>query len=173
MAKRSSILNENRNPGWKQPDVERYFRKYLGVVNFIWLDGQKGGDVTDDHVDGTARFANGDTIVTLYRQDHTNPHEYNILASAKDANGQTYKLVHLPLTTRKINKVKDYGIYINYYMGNGVVLMPTYNDPNDARAKQILADLYPQREVIGIHAVELYKDGGILHCVTQQQPAIY
>ena len=172
MAKRSSILNKNRNPGWNQQDAEQYFRKYLGVVNFIWLDGQKGGDITDDHIDGTARFANGDTIVTMYRQDHIDPREYNVLANAKDAHGQPYKLVHLPLTTQKIDKVKDYGIYTNYYVGNGVVLMPTYNDPNDAKAKQILAGLYPQLQVIGIYSVELYKDGGILHCVTQQQPAI-
>jgi agmatine deiminase len=173
MAKRSSILNNNRNPGWNQQDMERYFGKYLGVVNFIWLDGKKGGDITDDHIDGTARFANGDTIVTFRREDHKDPSEYDILANAKDAHGEPYKLVHLPLTTKKIEKVRDYGIYTNYYVGNGVVLMPTYNDPNDAIAKQIIANLYPQRHVVGIDAVELYKDGGLLHCVTQQQPAIH
>ena len=171
MAKKSSILNKNRNPGWTLADVEAYFRKYLGVVNFVWLDGKKGGDITDDHIDGTARFANGDTIVTFYRHDHEDPRDYDVLASAKNADGKPYKLVHLPVTTRKIPKVKDYGIYTNYYVGNGVVLLPVYNDPNDAVAQEVLAGLYPSRTIVCIDSTELYKDGGILHCVTQQQPA--
>lgn len=170
MAKRSSILNRNRNPGWTQEDAEAYFSKYLGVVNFIWLDGIKGGDITDDHIDGTARFANGKTIVTFHRKDHENPREYDALVNAKDVDGKPYKIVCLPVTTRKIPKLKDYGIYTNYYVGNRVILMPTYDDPNDAVAEQVLATLYPGKRVVGIDSVELYKDGGILHCVTQQQP---
>jgi agmatine deiminase len=69
MAKRSSILNRNRNPGWTQEDAEAYFRGYLGATNFIWLPGAKGQDITDDHIDGTARFADENTIVTFYRKD--------------------------------------------------------------------------------------------------------
>ena len=172
MAKRSSILNKNRNPGWTQEDAERYFTRYLGVVNFIWLDGKKRGDITDDHIDGTARFANGNVIVTFHRNDYEDPREYDVLVAAKDVHGKQYKIVCLPITTKKIAKLNDYGIYTNYYVGNGVVLMPTYNDASDAFAKQILADLYPDRTVVGILSTELYKDGGILHCVTQQQPAI-
>lgn len=171
MAKRSSILNKNRNPGWTREDAERYFTRYLGVTNFIWLDGKKGGDITDDHIDGTARFAHGDAIVTFYRKDFEDPREYDILAAAKDVNGKPYRIVSLPVTTKKIAKLNDYGIYTNYYVGNGVLLMPTYNDPSDAIVKQILEDLYPERNVIGILSTQLYKDGGILHCVTQQQPA--
>lgn len=171
MAKRSSILNKNRNPGWTQEDAEAYFEKFLGVTNFVWLDGKKGGDITDDHIDGTARFANGDTIVTFYRKDHEDPREYDALTNAKDVNGKLYKIVCLPVTTRNIPNLKDYGIYTNFYVGNGVVLMPTYGDPNDAVAEQVLTKLYPDRRVVGINSVELYKDGGILHCVTQQQPA--
>lgn len=68
MAKRSSILNDNRNPGATQAGVEAYFRRYLGVTNFVWLDGTAGLEITDDHIDGTARFAHGDTIVTLEKQ---------------------------------------------------------------------------------------------------------
>lgn len=170
MAKRSSILNKNRNPGWTQRDVERYFHKYLGATNYIWLDGNSAGDITDDHIDGTARFANGNTIVTFSREDHEDPREYNVLANAKDVEGNPYRLVHLPLTTRKIQKLKDYGIYTNYYVGNGVVLVPSYNDPNDAIAENVLAELYPDRKIVNIDSAELYKDGGILHCVTQQQP---
>ena len=111
MAKKSSILNRNRNRRWTQADAEAYFRKYLGVTNFIWLDGTKNYDITDDHIDGTARFANGDTIVTHYRSDFWVRSEYDVLKAAKDVNGKTYKIVHLPLTKFKVPGVWDYGIY--------------------------------------------------------------
>jgi agmatine deiminase len=172
MAKRSSILNANRNAGWTQIDAERYFRHYLGVTNFIWLDGKKGGsDITDDHIDGTARFANGDTIVTYYEQDFVNPTEYNILRKAVDVNGQPYQMVHLPVTTKKIQPVGDYGIYINFYVGNDVVLIPSYDDPNDVVAADQLQRLYPARQIVSIPSTEVFCDGGMMHCVTQQQPA--
>lgn len=172
MAKRSSILNKNRNPGWTQDDAETYFSKYLGVSNFIWLQGkERKGDITDDHIDGTARFANGNSIVTFYPQDNDIPGEYHAITNAKDVNGNSYQIVHLPVTSQKIPQLGDYGIYTNYYVGNKVVLLPTYNDPNDTLAEQVLAKLYPTRTIVSIDSVELFKDGGILHCVTQQQPA--
>jgi agmatine deiminase len=170
LAKRSSILNRNRNPGWKQADAERYFGRYLGVTNFIWLDGAKGRDITDDHVDGTARFACGDTIVTTCRDDFEDRKEYDCLAGAQDVNGKPYRIVHLPLTSKRIPTLKDHGIYTNYYVANGVVLMPTYDDPNDAVAQKVLQHVYPDRTVVGIECTDLYKDGGVLNCVTQQQP---
>lgn len=169
MAKRSSILNNNRNPGWSQSDVESYFKKYLGVSNFIWLDGFKGRDITDDHIDGTARFANGQTIVT-HAPENGDATEHAILEAATDTDGQTYRIVHLPITQNEVSGLNDHGLYINYYIGNEVILMPTYGDPNDAAAQSVLEGLYPNRRVIGIHAAELAKDGGMFHCVTQQQP---
>jgi agmatine deiminase len=169
MAKKSSILNRNRNPGWNQSDVELYFRRYLGVSNFIWLDGTPGLDVTDDHIDGTARFANGNTIVTLHRYDFENPKEYDQLKNATNAVGKSYKIVHLPLTKRKVVN-NDYGFYVNFYVGNDVVLMPAFDDPNDEKAKNILQGIYPSREVVMVPMKEGLKDGGAVHCVTQQQP---
>ena len=170
MAKRSSILNSNRNLGLTQAQAEAYFRKYLGVKNFIWLDGTKGGEITDDHIDGTARFAPGNTIVTYYREDFVIPKEYDILKAAKNANGQVYRVVSLPLTQNIVPGVNDYGIYINYYVGNDVVIIPTFNDPSDQVAIATLQQVYPTRRMVGINFVELYKDGGLVHCVTQQQP---
>ena len=170
MAKGSSILNANRNKGWKKDDAEAYFRRYLGVTNFIWLDGEKGGDITDDHIDGTARFANGDSIVTFERSDFTDPREYDALARAKNAQGEPYKMVHLPVT--KTKKIKgEPGIYTNYYIGNKVVVLPIFGDPSDQVAERIVQELYPARKVVGIDFTEVYKDGGLAHCVTQQQPA--
>lgn len=170
MAKRSSILNSNRNEGWKQADAEAYFTQYLGVTKFIWLDGKKGGDITDDHIDGTARFANGDTIVTYYKEDFETPKEYKILQNAVDVNGEPYKMIHLPCTKRKVKAAGDYGIYINFYVGNEVVLAPSFDDPNDQVAADKLQRLYPDRKVISIPMAEVYADGGMCHCVTQQQP---
>ena len=168
MAKRSSILNSNRNPGLTQAQAEDYFQYYLGVTNFIWLDGVAGAEITDDHIDGTARFANGDTIVTFKRSDFLDPGEYDILQKATDADGNTYKIVHLPITEKKIGGWE--GIYVNYYIGNEVILLPIFDDPADAEAKSVMEELYPDHEIVGIEATELYKDGGMAHCVTQQQP---
>ena len=170
MAKRSSILNNNRNPGASQAEVESYFRRYLGVTNFVWLDGTPGLEITDDHIDGTARFANGDTIVTFYRDDFIDPSEYDILEAATDADGNTYNIVHLPITRNKVPGIGDYGIYINYYVGNDVVILPAFDDPNDLEAKRTLKGLYPGKKVVLIDFTELYKDGGLVHCVTMQQP---
>ena len=171
MAKRSSILNRNRNPGWTQADVEAYFAKYLGVTNFIWLEGKKDLDITDDHIDATARFAkDGKAIVTYYEKDFVDAQEYRVLKNARNANGQPYEMVHLPLTSRVIPSIGDYGYYINYYVGNEVVLVPTFNDPNDGVAQQTLGKVYPGRRIVGINFTELFKDGGLVHCVTQQEP---
>ena len=170
MAKKSSILNRNRNPGWRQEDAEAYFTRYLGVTNFIWLEGTKGQDVTDDHIDGTARFSHDNVIVTFFRDDFLDPREYDILAAAVNAKGEKYRLVHLPVTKRKVAK-GDYGFYVNFYVGNDVVLMPAFDDPNDDVAAKVLQALYPKREVVKIPMAEVLKDGGMVHCVTQQQPS--
>jgi agmatine deiminase len=171
MAKKSSILNNNRNPGWTLEDAEAYFRYYLGVTNFIWLDGGKGQDITDDHIDGTARFVhNGSTIVTFYPYDSSSRKEYNILKNATDVDGKNYSIVHLPLTSRKLRRLRDWGTYINFYVANEVVLVPKYGDKNDRSAQEIIQKLYPERRVVGVDVLELAWDGGMIHCVTQQQP---
>ena len=169
MAKRSSILNNNRNPGLTQKEAEAYFEKYLGVSNFIWLDGVIGQDITDDHIDGTARFVKGNTIVTYSKEDSA-PGEYEILKNARNIEGQPYNIVELPYTYKRIKGYE--GSYINFYVGNEVVLVPNYNDPMDAIANAKIQALFPSRKVVGIEVNELYKDGGMIHCVTQQQPAI-
>ncbi len=170
MAKKSSILNRNRNPGISQKEVEDVFKKYLGVTNFIWLKGVKGLDITDDHIDGTARFVNGNTIVTL-NEDAAYPGEYEVLKNATNSSGEKYTLVGLPLSQNNLPGSKEKGIYVNFYIANTVVLVPNFNDPNDEVANGIIQTLFPDKTVIGIPAIELGIDGGGVHCVTQQQPA--
>lgn len=94
------------------------------------------------------------------------------MRAARDKNGNRYRMVHLPLTRYRVRGVNDFGLYINYYVGNEVVLVPKYNDPNDSVAANILGDLYSDKKVVSIDVRELYKDGGIIHCVTQQQPQV-
>lgn len=169
MAKKSSILNSNRNPGMSQAEAEAIFSQYLGVTNFIWLEGKAGQEITDDHIDGTARFANASTIVT-YEEEESDPAEYQQLAAAKNAKGETYQLVELPLTRYRLPGSRDYGIYINFYVGNEVVLVPNFEDPHDEVANARIQAIFPDRLVVGIPAIELGLDGGGVHCVTQQQP---
>jgi agmatine deiminase len=163
MAKCSSILNPNRNKGWKKEDAEAYFRRYLGATNFIWLEGAKGRDITDDQpIDGTARFANGDTIVTFHRSDFLDPREYDVLCKATNAQCKLYKIVHLPVTKDKRIK-REPGICINSYIGNEVVILPTFDDPNDKVAEQILQNLYTTRTIIGVDFTERWRSLSLRH----------
>lgn len=179
MATRSSILNKNRNPGMTQQQAETLLNTYLGATHFIWLDGVPGLDITDMHIDGFARFAEGNTIVTMSRQDlavwEVPQKDIDYLYSVKNRGGEPYSYVTLPLT--RDNVVTTYGknlgyqgSYVNYYITNDKVLVPTYNDPNDPIAIGIIQSLYPSRKAVGIDVRNLYENGGMIHCVTQQQP---
>jgi agmatine deiminase len=151
----------------------------LGVTNFIWLDGIAGLEITDMHIDGFARFGNATTLVTMEQDDLL---EWEVpladiqkLYAAKDKNGIAYTLLKLPLTQNQVvttyGKNLGYkGSYINYYIANTKILVPNYNDPHDALANELLQNLYPNRTVVGIDVRNLYANGGMIHCVTQQQP---
>lgn len=182
MATRSSTREPNRNADLSQSEFEQVLRDQLGVAKFIWLDGAPGGkeDITDMHIDGFARFGTPDTIVTM---NHADLREWGLsdtdaaaLYRATDIDEAPYRFVQLPLTQRDVVTSYGYelgykGSYVNYYVGNTVVLVPEYKDPNDAVAKAILQRLYPGRTVVGIDVRNLYRNGGMVHCVTQQQPA--
>jgi agmatine deiminase len=179
LATKSAILNSNRNPNMTQTEAEEIFTKYLGVTNFIWLEGIAGLEITDMHIDGFAKFANKNTLVTMSKNDllywQVPKADADKLYAAKNRNNVAYNIVQLPLTKNNVvtayNKNLGYkGSYANYYIANTSVLVPNYNDPNDAVANQIIQKLYPSRTVIGIDVRNLYANGGMIHCVTQQQP---
>ncbi len=179
MACKSSILNSNRNPGMTQAQAEAIFTKYLGQTNFIWLDGQAGLDVTDQHIDGFAIFGNQNTIVTMEQNDlldyDVKQSDINKLYAAKKKDGTAYTYLKVPLTQNNVittngTNLGYKGSYINYYIANNKVLVPNYNDPNDAVANAKIQTLYPTRTVVGIDVRNLYENGGMIHCVTQQQP---
>jgi agmatine deiminase len=179
LATRSAVTNKNRNPKLSEVEIENYIKDNLGITNFIWLDGVSGADITDFHIDGFAKFYDKSTIITLSENDLTewgvSNKDIKTLMNSKNALDQDYKYVYLPLSKNNVilenGKKLDYkGSYANYYIGNKVVLVPNYNDPNDKIANDIIQNLYLDRTVIGIDVRELYQHGGMIHCVTQQQP---
>ncbi|MGI6755733.1 MAG: agmatine deiminase family protein [Atopobiaceae bacterium] len=176
MATRSSVISKNRNPEVSQEEMEQILSKYLGVTHFIWLDGVVDEDITDAHIDGMARFFDDKTLVTVPEDDFFELYEgikeedYDALVTATNANGQAYKIVEIPLTKENVKGLDYKGSYLNYYVANTVVLVPMYLDANDELALNIIQGLYPDKEVVGIDVTPLYKHGGMLHCVTQQQP---
>lgn len=181
MATRSSILEPNRNPGLTQADLETELTDLLGARKFIWLNGADGGseEITDMHIDGFVSFAPGRKMVTMSNADLTYwgvpAADITTLASASDINGVRFTRINLPLTAKNVSTTSGRnlgykGSYVNYYVGNKVVLMPSYKDTNDAVARNLLAPLYPGRTVVLIDVRNLYENGGMVHCVTQQQP---
>lgn len=179
LACKSSILNGNRNSGMTQAKAEENFTKYLGITNFIWLEGVAGLEITDMHIDGFARFGNASTIVTISQNDlldwQVKQADIDKLFVAKNKSGTVYNFVKLPLTQKDVvtiygKKLGYKGSYVNYYIANSKILVPNYNDPNDAVANALIQTLYPTRTVVGIDVRNLYANGGMIHCVTQQQP---
>jgi agmatine deiminase len=192
MATQSSIVNPNRNPGISQEEVERIISQYLGVSHFIWLsgaskeEGDRWGSVTDSHIDGAARFTDESTVLYNWTDDRSDPHypvlkrHYDGLREATTESGKPLTLVSLPLPKNGVHRISSMqgakssltiAIYCNYYVANGVVLVPVYGNEFDHRAKAIISEQFPDREVVGIDAVSLVELGGVIHCVTQQQPA--
>lgn len=172
----SCILNENRNPGATRQDAEVYFKKYMGVTNVIWLEGSPDEDITDGHIDGLVRFADANTIVTMTEEDYyetydyTPEGDYGKVINAKNAKGEKYNIVTLPITAEDVEWLGWRANYLNYYAGNDVVLVPVYEDVMDSEALRILGEIYPDKEIIPINGEILAVIGGGIHCVTQQQP---
>lgn len=176
MATRSSTVSKSRNPDMTVKEAEEYMKRYLGVERFIWLEGVEGEDITDAHIDGMARFIDSGRILTVSEEDFLqlyldiDPADYEVLKNAKNIDGKKYTLLTVPLTAKNVKGLDYKGSYLNYYIGNDVLLMPIYNDKNDKKAIDIIAKLYPNKKIVPIDVSKLYKYGGMLHCVTQQQP---
>jgi agmatine deiminase len=173
------LLNPNRNPHLGREQIEQYLRDYLGVHHILWLGQGVAGDDTDGHIDDLARFVDPTTVVTVIE---TNPRDENFevlqanyrrLLAMSDQDGRRLRVITLPMPGAISYKGQRLpASYANFYIANGVVLVPTFNDPHDAVALQTLQDLFPRRRVVGIHATEMLWGLGAIHCVTQQQPTL-
>lgn len=171
------LLNPNRNPQLSRPDVERYLRDYLNVTNILWLGGGIVGDDTDGHIDELARFVAPRTVVAAVEEDPTDanfaPLQENLarLRTFKDQDGRALEIVPLPMPKPKFfeeNRLP--ACYLNFYIANGVVIVPTFDDPADHVALKALAGLFPTRQIRPIQAIDLVWGLGAFHCITQQQP---
>ena len=169
---------QQRNPGLGREQLELVFHDYLGIDRVLWLGRGVAGDDTHGHVDDITRFVAADTIVTAIEPDASDAnHEPLVenlgrLKAARTRAGKQYTLVELPLPRPVVFRGQRLpASYANFYIANGIVLVPTFNDPHDRIALNILAELFSTRDVIGIHAVDLVWGLGTLHCMTQQQPA--
>jgi agmatine deiminase len=166
-----------RNPGFTRADYEEVFRAHLGVSHVIWLGDGIAGDDTHGHVDDLCRFVNGHTVVMVEEKNERDPN-YRIcrensdrLKDARLADGTRVDVVPLPMPAPLIfDGQRVPASYANFYIANAAVIVPTFNDPNDRIALGILAEQFPDRPVVGIHAVDLVWGLGTLHCLTQQQP---
>jgi agmatine deiminase len=167
-----------RNPGLSRADYERCFADYLGTQRTIWLGQGAVGDDTHGHIDDIARFVAPNTVVLTVEPDPADENHRRMadnlrrlqLAAPHVPGG--LRIVQLPFPRPVIMEGERLpASYANFYIANGVVLVPTFNDRNDRAALNTLAELFPDREVVGIHAVDLVWGLGTLHCLTQQQPA--
>jgi len=169
---------QERNPGLGREQLEQAFSDYLGVDQVIWLGRGIAGDDTHGHVDDIARFAAPDTVIAAVEPNTNDPNHQPLAANlarlkaARTPQGKQFTIVELPMPRPIVfRKQRVPASYANFYLANGVVLMPTFHDPNDRIALNILAEAFPEREVIGVHSVDLIWGLGALHCMTQQQPA--
>ena len=160
-------------------DYERVFADYLGVKKVLWLDRGIAGDDTHGHIDDLARFVGprhgrhrGRRPTRPTRTTTRSRRTWNGCAGMTDVDGPKLEVVPLPMPRPVVfDGQRLPASYANFYIANGLVLVPTFNDPTDRVALGILADLFPDREVVGIHAVDLVWGLGTLHCMTQQEPA--
>ena len=167
-----------RNPGLQRTDIEGVLKSFLGVTNVLWLGGGVVGDDTHGHVDDICRFVNPTTVV-LAQESNSQDINYRPLAENRERleglrleNGSKIAVVPLPMPAPVFyDGYRLPASYANFYIGNAAVIVPTFNDANDRIALGILAELFPDRPVVGIHAVDVVLGFGTLHCLSQQQPA--
>jgi agmatine deiminase len=169
---------QERNPGLDRGDYEHLFADYLGVRKVLWLNRGIAGDDTHGHVDDLARFVGPRTVVTVVESNESDDNHIPLrenrerLRSMTDLDGRALEVVELPMpSARAVRGQRIPASYANFYIANGVVIVPTFNDLADRQALGILAELMPDRDVIGISCVDLVWGLGTLHCMTQQEPA--
>jgi len=169
---------QERNSGFTKGDYAEVFREYFGATNILWLKNGIAGDDTHGHVDDLTRFVNASTVVTIVED---NPKDANyaalqenlaLLKTMKDQDRRPLRVETLPMPAPVyFEGFRLPASYANFYVANKILLVPTFNDANDRAALNILAGLFPDREVVGIACRDLVLGLGTIHCMTQQQPA--
>ncbi len=173
------LLNKNRNPHMSRREIEEFLKDSLGVDQVIWLGQGIVGDDTDGHIDDIARFVNPATIVCIV-EENSKDTNYSLLQqnlerlqAARDQNDHKLSIVPLPCPGPVYYEgARLPASYANFYIANGVVLVPLFDDPCDVKALGILHELFPDRKVVGLPCTAVVAGLGAIHCVTQQEPAV-
>ncbi|WP_299393095.1 agmatine deiminase [Pelagibius sp.] len=174
------LLHPNRNPDLDRTAIEDLLRRYLGIEAFVWLGQGLDKDDTDGHVDNIACFVRPGVVMAVTCDDPADPNHAILrdnlarLAKAKDAKGRALEVIELPLPreARYLDGQRLSLSYVNYYIANGGVVMPSFGDPQDPVALEIVAASFPGRKVAQVPAGDILVGGGGIHCITQQQPLV-
>ena len=177
----SCWVNDNRNPGKSQGEIETELKVRLGVQKVIWVPGVRGEDTTDGHIDGSIRFVRPGVLMTDDYPGDTSVwsralvESKDILRKTTDAKGRTFEIVEIPSaeTSRSshLDHPEFFASYANFYIGNGAVYTPQFGDKSaDFRAIESLGKLFPGRKIVALNVDRIYENGGGIHCVTQQEP---
>ena len=180
MATEQCLLNKNRNPDLSREQIEMYLRAYLGVETVIWLKEGLAEDETDGHIDNIACFVAPGRVLALTTSD---PEDVNFpilqdniarLRGARDAKGRDLEVIEIeqPRASFDAEGGRLALSYVNYYLANGGVVMPAFEDPNDDAAYEVVSGCFPDRNVVQVPALDILRGGGGIHCITQQQPAV-
>ncbi len=172
------LLNPNRNPRLDREQIEQYLRDYACADKILWIGGSVAGDDTDSHIDELARFVGPATIVAALENDpqdvNYEPLQDNFrrLQTLSDAQGRPFEVIPIPMPRPLyFDDQRLPACYMNFYIANGAVIVPVFDDPYDRVALETLGRLFPGREIIGLEAIDLVWGLGAFHCITQQQPA--
>jgi len=174
----SCLLNRNRNPNMTREQIETRMRDYLGVRDIFWLSRGTEGDDTDGHIDNLARFVSERTVLAVVennrRDANYEPLQENLgLLREIRINGEPLEIIELPMPAEIHREdLRLPASYANFYIANSVILVPTFDDPNDDAAVGTIQDAFPERRVAAIDCRELIWGLGAFHCLTQQQPAV-
>jgi agmatine deiminase len=169
---------QSRNPGMSRTELERVLADYLGIEKVIWLERGIVGDDTHGHVDDISRFVAADTVLTAVEPNKNDDNHEPLCANrerlrqATDQSGRRLQIIELPMPAPVVFRGRRLpASYANFYIANGMVLVPVFNDMNDRVALNILSDLFPARDIVPIYCGDLIWGLGAIHCMTQQQPA--
>jgi agmatine deiminase len=183
LATEECLLNPNRNPDKSREAIEDDLRDYLGVTKILWLEEGVYLDETDGHIDNFCRFVAPSEVILTWTDDRADPqgmtdalghplkiHKVHqptpVLITAEEAGG----IDHVPGTLPREAGDRMAASYVNFYIANGVVVMPVFDDPNDEPARALLARLFPSRRILTVPGREILLGGGNVHCITQQEP---
>lgn len=162
-----------RNPHLSKQDYEKAFAEFLGITKVIWLKVGLVNDHTDGHIDDVAKFVATNKILCGYEDDPADENFETLKNNFETLEKAGLEVIKLPMPHMRYNDGKKAPVsYVNFYIGNSVVLVPSYNDPNDKKALEIIQSCFRDRKAVGIDCRDLIYGGGALHCLTQQQVAV-